>query len=322
MPLTLAIIPALVVTTGRERFAIPQVSLLELVRLEGDQIKKSIENIHGAPVCRLRGQLLPLVYLNKVVQLESKHNEDSDGEIDSEIVNIVVLQADGNRFGLVVEEINDTEEIVVKPLGKQLKGISIFAGATIMGDGHVALILDVMGLAGRAGIAVEGGDHGHGDQVAQVKDSVGSLQTLLIIQVGDNGQLAVPLGMVARLEEIPVSSLESAGGQEVIQYRNEILPVVRLSSVLSTQGFQTHSEQDTMQLVVISKEDRQVGLAVDRIVDIVEEHVTAKTKADQPGILYSAVVQKRVTDLLDVHSVLARCQLSPMQEQLQETVEV
>ena len=322
VPLTLAIIPALVVTTGSERFAIPQVSLLELVRLEGDQIKKSIENIHGAPVCRLRGQLLPLVYLNKVVQLESKHHEDRDGEIDSEIVNIVVLQADGNRFGLVVEEINDTEEIVVKPLGKQLKGISIFAGATIMGDGHVALILDVMGLAGRAGIAVEGGDHGHGDQVAQVKDSAGSLQTLLIIQVGDTGQLAVPLGMVARLEEIPVSSLESAGGQEVIQYRNEILPVVRLSSVLSTQGFQTQSEQDTMQLVVISKEDRQVGLAVDRIVDIVEEHVTAKTKADQPGILYSAVVQKRVTDLLDVHSVLARCQLTPMEAPTLETVEV
>ena len=322
VPLTLAIIPALVVTTGSERFAIPQVSLLELVRLEGDQIKKSIDNIHGAPVCRLRGQLLPLVYLNKVVQLESKDKEDREGKMESEIVNIVVLQADGNRFGLVVEEINDTEEIVVKPLGKQLKGISIFAGATIMGDGHVALILDVMGLAGRAGIAVEGGEHSRGDQAGQTKESVGNKQTLLIIQVGDTGQLAIPLGMVARLEEIPVSSLEAAGGQEVIQYRNEILPVVRLSSVLSTQGFQTQSEPDTMQLVVISKEDRQVGLAVDRIVDIVEEHVTAKTKADQPGILYSAVVQKRVTDLLDVHSVLDRCQLTPMDAPILETVEV
>ena len=322
VPLTLAIIPALVVTTGGERFAIPQVSLLELVRLEGDQIKKSIENIHGAPVCRLRGQLLPLVYLNKVVQLESKHQEDGNGEVESEIVNIVVLQADGHRFGLVVEEINDTEEIVVKPLGKQLKGISIFAGATIMGDGHVALILDVMGLAGRAGIAVEGGEHSRGDQGAQAKENVGNKQTLLIIQVGENGQLAIPLGMVARLEEIPVSSLEAAGGQEVIQYRNEILPVVRLSTVLSSQGFQTQSEQDTMQLVVISKEDRQVGLAVDRIVDIVDEHVTAKTKGDQPGILYSAVVQKRVTDLLDVQSVLARCQLTPMEAPTLETVEV
>ena len=322
VPLTLAIIPALVVTTGGERFAIPQVSLLELVRLEGDQIKKSIENIHGAPVCRLRGQLLPLVYLNKVVQLESKHADNGDGEMESEVVNIVVLQADGNRFGLVVEEINDTEEIVVKPLGKQLKGISIFAGATIMGDGHVALILDVMGLAGRAGIAVEGGEHSRGDQAGQTKESVGNKQTLLIIQVGESGQLAIPLGMVARLEEIPVSSLEAAGGQEVIQYRNEILPVVRLSSVLSSHGIQAQSEQETMQLVVISQEDRQVGLAVDRIVDIVEEHVTAKTKADQPGILYSAVVQKRVTDLLDVNSVLARCQLAPMDAQNLETVEV
>ncbi|MCA9472441.1 MAG: Hpt domain-containing protein [Nitrospirales bacterium] len=320
VPLTLAIIPALIVTTSGEQFAIPQVSLLELVRLEGEMIRKSIENIHGAPVCRLRGHLLPLVYLHEVMQLTPSacHGED-----DSEVVNIVVLQADGNRFGLVVEDINDTEEIVVKPLSKQLKGIPVLAGATIMGDGRVALILDVMGLAHRVGLAVESGEHMPGDQLdGRNMEGSGSRKALLIIQVGDRGQVAIPLDMVARLEEIPVSSLEVAGGQEVIQYRQEILPVIRLSSVLSTHGCASSCEQETIQVVVISQGDRQVGLAVDRIVDIVQEEVKAKTTSAQPGILCSAVVQERVTDLLDVQAVVQQCRLAPFKEAYQEVVGV
>ncbi len=149
IPLTLAIIPALIVTSGGDRFAIPQVSLLELVRLEGEQARRQIEFIHGAPVYRLRGQLLPLAYLNRELKIQGK------SESDTAAVNIVVLQADGHPFGLVVDEINDTEEIVVKPLGKQLKGVASFAGATIMGDGRVALILDVLGLAQRANVVTE-----------------------------------------------------------------------------------------------------------------------------------------------------------------------
>ena len=134
IPLTLAIIPALIVTSAGDRYAIPQVSLLELVRLEGEQARKGIEMIHGAAVYRLRGKLLPLVNLNHELRVE----ESGNGSEQAAAVNIVVLQADDRQFGLVVDEINDTEEIVVKPLGKQLKGISTFAGATIMGDGQVA----------------------------------------------------------------------------------------------------------------------------------------------------------------------------------------
>ncbi len=319
VPLTLAIIPALIVTSGGERFAIPQVSLLELVRLEGSAIKKSIEDIHGAPICRLRGNLLPLVHLNKVVQLPPSTLLADD---ESEVINIVVLQADGARFGLVVDEINDTEEIVVKPLSKQLKGIPVLAGATIMGDGRVALILDVMGLAKRVGLAIEGGEHTHADHLGVNSESSGSRKSLLLIQVGDSGQVAIPLGMVARLEEIPLSTLETAGEQEVIQYRQEILPVIRLSSVLTTYGQSQSSEQETLQLVVISQGHRQVGLAVDRIVDIVEEEVKAQTKSNQPGILCSAIVQERVTDLLDVEEVVGRCQLVPVENSIQEAVGV
>src|SRR5262249_15595283 len=125
IPLTLAIIPALTVTDAGDRYAIPQVSLLELVRLEGENAQKGIELIHGAPVYRLRGNLLPLVYLHQELRLKST-------KVNHEVVNIVVLQADDRQFGLVVDAIHDTEEIVVKPLQKQLKGINVFSGATIM----------------------------------------------------------------------------------------------------------------------------------------------------------------------------------------------
>ena len=321
VPLTLAIIPALVVTTGRERFAIPQVSLLELVRLEGEQINKSIEDVHGAPVCRLRGNLLPIAYLNKVLQLdESAANTDQSS--DEEVINIVVLQADSQRFGLVVEDINDTEEIVVKPLSKQLKSTAVYAGTTIMGDGQVALILDVMNLASKVGLAVGQGDHALGDQAGQIKETKTQRQTVLLIQVGDTGRLAIPLGMVARLEEIKASALEYAGDQAAIQYRDEILPLVRLSTVLGKVESSSLAEQDLLQLVVISHEGRRLGLVVDRIVDIVEEELAAPTRSNQPGVLYSAVIHEKVTDVLDVANVFQHSQLSPMEEPSLEQVEV
>jgi two-component system chemotaxis sensor kinase CheA len=149
IPLTLAIIPALVVTCSGERYAIPQVSLLELVLIAADQVATSIELVHGAPVYRLRGQLLPLVYLRRELTLDAARDGSSQND---GAVKIVVLQADERQFGLVVDQINDTEEIVVKPLRKQLKSVKTFAGSSIMGDGKVALILDVLGLAQRAGV--------------------------------------------------------------------------------------------------------------------------------------------------------------------------
>src|SRR5262249_3175699 len=143
IPLTLAIIPGLVVMSGSERFVIPQVSLLELIRLEGEAGRKQIEQVHGTPVYRRRGSLLPIAHLNEVLHLKTAEA--------AEAVNIVVLQAEDRQFGLVVDGINDTQEIVVKPLSKQLKGLTTYAGATIMGDGGVALILDVAGVGRPSG---------------------------------------------------------------------------------------------------------------------------------------------------------------------------
>ncbi len=322
VPLTLAIIPALVVKTGGERFAIPQVNLLELVRLEGEQITKSIEEVHGATVCRLRGSLLPIVYLNRILDLSQSDDNDGIQSMSSDIVNIVVLQADSQRFGLVVEDINDTEEIVVKPLGKQLKSISVYAGATIMGDGQVALILDVMNLATKAGLIVKQGEHSGREESNAINGDNQGKETLLLVQAGEKGRLAIPLRLVARLEEIPSSSLETAGGQDVIQYRNEILPLIQLSQVLTSSGYESDGDQALLQLAVLSHEDRRVGLVVDRIVDIVEEELVTKAHSQQPGVLCSAVIHDQVTDILDVATVFEHCQLATVQKEPLEMVEV
>ena len=331
VPLTLAIIPALIITTGQERFAIPQVSLLELVRLEGEQIKKFIDTVHGASVCRLRGTLLPLLHLSQIVGLSvdgldqkdslSAVSESEETEPVEQVVNIVVLQADGQRFGLVVDEINDTEEIVVKPLSKQLKGVPVFAGATIMGDGRVALILDVLGLTNRAGMAIQHHEGSRVDQLEKGHEGKRNRETLLIVKVGESGQLAIPLAMVARLEEMKMASLEQASGQEVIQYRGEILPIIRLCQVLCYEGVPETDLDEALQMVVISHGQRRIGLVVDRIVDIVDEFVQAKQASTKPAILCSAVIQEHVTDVLDVQQIILDYAGPLMEETIDECVE-
>ena len=177
IPLTLAIIPALVVTCAGERYAIPQLSLLELVRLEGEKARKGVELVHGAPVYRLRGRLLPLVYLDRELGVATDSNGPSAAH---DLVNIVVLQADERQFGLVVDHINDTEEIVVKPLRKQLKGIKTFAGSSIMGDGRVALILDILGLAQRANMVTQSREHSVSEKAAELGHEAAEKQTFLL----------------------------------------------------------------------------------------------------------------------------------------------
>ncbi|HLN26730.1 MAG TPA: chemotaxis protein CheA [Gemmataceae bacterium] len=297
IPLTLAIIPALIVTSSGDRFAIPQVSLLELVRLEGELARKGIERIHGAPVYRLRGNLLPLVYLNHELG-----NEGTANSAANDTINIVVLRADDRQFGLVVEGINDTEEIVVKPLGKLLKGIPVFAGATIMGDGRVALILDVLGIAQQSGVVSGVRDRTLADLAERSTDQKSDSQTLLLLGVGKDRRAAIPLSMVARLEEIPNSDIEMADSQEVVQYRGQILPLIRLSGVLAAEGSDNHG--DLMQVVVYSDHGRSVGLVVDRILDIVETSLEVQRATRREGIIASAVIQQRVTDLLDVHGII------------------
>jgi two-component system chemotaxis sensor kinase CheA len=294
IPLTLAIIPGLVVMSGNERFVIPQVSLLELVRLEGESGRRLIERIHGTPVYRRRGNLLPIAYLNEVLRLP--------GAADSrDVINIVVLQAEDRQFGLVVDGIHDTQEIVVKPLGKQLKGLSSYAGATIMGDGKVALILDVLGVGIKSGVLSESRESQRAE--SQVRDADTDRQTLLLFRSGEYERLAVPLSLVARLEEFPRAKIERASGRAVVQYRGQILPLVPLDGVLGSHRMDPE-ERDPVQVIVFSDGDRRIGILVDQIVDIVEDVVVARQKASTPGLLGSAVVGEKVTDFLDLRAVI------------------
>ena len=167
-----------------------------------------------------------------------------------DIVNIVVLQADGRQFGLVVDGINDTEEIVVKPLGKHFKGIPLFAGATIMGDGRVALILDVLGIAERSGVVSEVRERALAEAQARTQHSETVTQTVLVFSLGKDSRMAIPLSLVARLEEIPRTEIETADGQEVVQYRGEIMPLLRLSNVF---GVCEEADQDPLQVVVYTE---------------------------------------------------------------------
>ncbi len=429
IPLTLAIIPALIVSTGGDRYAIPQVSLLELVRLEGEQARKGIELVNGAPVHRLRGRLLPLVYLNRELKVDAqgqdrepktatfssgealdfaqardkherwidrltqvldfkitmtveqagsptecalgkwlysaglknygsiaemqaleathKHFHELIREVvalaaqgnqsqaerefskvkplskqiiellsvaekkvhESQNANIVVLRADDRQFGLVVDEINDTEEIVVKPLSKQLKSINTYAGATIMGDGKVALILDVLGLAQRANVVSEVRDRAVTDK--EEKQSLAAADSnqrsaVLLFQYGENGRMAIDLGLVARLEEFPCDTVEVAADQEVVQYRGKIMPLVRVSEVLESKRRKVSEKvQESLHVVVYADQGRSVGLVVDRILDIVEESFVMQRQSGRKGVMGSAVIQKRVTDILDVPGLIA-----------------
>jgi len=300
IPLTLAIIPALIVTSGRERFAIPQVSLLELVRLEGKEAAQGIEMIHGAPVHRLRGNLLPLVHLNRELRLEAQGEVHGDAR---GTVNIVVLQADGRPFGLVVDDINDTEEIVVKPLGKQLKGIACFAGATIMGDGQVALILDVLGLAQQAAVISESKERSLSEGKTKTDDVALKQDSWLVFRVGEKGRVAIPLSMVSRLEEFEPSAIEISGNQPVVQYRGEIMPLVHVAEVLQLAA--PDRKQDHLQVVVYAEEGRSIGLVVEEILDIVEQQVAITRGQQSARLLGSAVIQQHVTDLLNVPEIVA-----------------
>jgi two-component system chemotaxis sensor kinase CheA len=307
IPLTLAIIPALVVASGDNRYAIPQASLVELVHLEGDRAREGVELLYGVPVYRLRGKLLTLVYLADALQ------DTAPSVAEGDDVSIVVLQADDRQFGLVVQAVHDTEEIVVKPLGKHLKGAPIFAGATIMGDGRVALILDILGLAKHTRVLAEGHERGRLDQAAAQAGVADDRQTLLVFATPDDGRMAIPLSRVARLEEFPRGVVERVGRELLVQYRGEIMPVVDLNAMLverrvAPRANAAAAASNMIQVVVFSHQGAHVGLIVDQILDIVENSLANPRPPGRPGVLGTVVIAGKVTELLDVEAVLRRAQ--------------
>ena len=314
IPLTLAIIPALIVTCGGDRYAIPQVSLLELVRLEGEQARRGIEMIGNAPVYRLRGSLLPIIYLNRELKIELATQQLGDNDS----IYMVVLQAGDRPFGLIVDSIRDSEEIVVKPLQKQIKGVGPFAGATVMGDGKVSLILDVLDLAQRAQVLSGARERIQAEGSAAEKE-VDNRESVLLFSTRDGDRLAVPLASAERLEEFPCTALEWTGRLRVTQYRGEIMPLLDVGELLDQMQTNRNGhghvwpssprrepgDRETVPVVVHHGFHGRVGLLVDRIIDIVEEPITTRARANRPGVLFNAIIHGKVTEFLDLDAIIA-----------------
>lgn len=309
IPLTLAIIPALTVTCEGDRYAIPQINLMELVLLEGEQARSGIEHVHGVPVYRLRGNLLPLLYLSQ----ELWNVDPAESAETGDNINIVVLKAGELQFGLIVDEVNDTQEIVVKPLSKQLKGINSLAGATIMGDGCVAMILDVFGLADHAELVAETA-HQEEDEHEEEAADLSRKVALVLMRNPDGGRMAVPLSEVTRLEEIEKASIERVGGDQVVRYRGQIMPLIDLFTTMperrsperlaADSGAREAEEGTVLQVVVCTKEGKAMGLVVDQIVDVAEEIVDVTGESSRRGVSATAVIQDRVTEFLDIDEVI------------------
>ncbi|MCC6465129.1 MAG: chemotaxis protein CheW, partial [Planctomycetes bacterium] len=292
IPLTLAIIPALIVGTGNEMFAIPQVNLHELVRLEADDSRRAIEQVQGADVYRLRGKLLPLVRLRDVLQIKADKPADDS-------CNILVLNLGQTQFGLLVDQVFDTEEIVVKPLSRHLKKLGCYAGATIMGDGRVALILDAEGLLRRSRMAVHT-DKGRETRGQGSREGRTDAINMLVFSLGADDRFAVPLTLVNRLEEFEAARVERIGTREVIQYRDDILPLFDVAGMLDVEP-PVPDDNGMWSVVVVTLENRSVGIKVRRIIDVAESTANfSRSAGTRAGVLGAGIMQGRTTVYLDL----------------------
>lgn len=287
IPLTLAIVSALIVESGGERFAIPQLAVRELV-LASAKSSIKIETIKGTPFFRLRDQLLPLVSLRDLLNLEAKQDEEAP-----ESRYIIVTQIGAYQFGIIVDRVFDTEEIVVKPVSRILKDIEIFSGNTILGDGSVIMILDPNGVAKAAGEADVSEASSRSKQDAKAEHTQ-EKTALLLFNTGDGTPKAVPLSLVARLEEIDTSKVESSNGRHMIQYRGQLMPLVPFDNTVDLKS------DPVKPVLVFSDTSSTMGLVVNEIVDITEEVINVQIASGGTGIIGSAIIGGRATDVVDI----------------------
>lgn len=290
IPLTLAIIPALLLACVGQTFAVPQSAITELLQIGGSGRTTVLNWIGDAPFYRLRGDLLPVIFLAQQLGLGPPALNGEREQV------LVVIEVDGCRFGVVVDGVLDTEEIVVKPLGRQLKNLHTFAGATILGDGQIALILDPVVLARQAAIQQQGAAADQGCAVKDGDAAASEREQLLIVQVSPTMRAAIPLSRVKRLEEFRVADLEYVGGVAVVQYRGSILQLADAAALLGEAG----SDQKGTQVVVVEHESVQFGVCVQSILDISAQVSAVKEVTSHPGIASFGVVQGKVIALLNM----------------------
>lgn len=293
IPLTLAIVSALIVEASNERFAIPQLAVRELVMISM-QSENKIETIKGTPVFRLRNRLLPLVSLSHLMKLKAKSEDGTLLGDDLDRKYIVVTELGNYTFGIIVDRVFDTEEIVVKPVARILKDIDIFSGNTILGDGTVIMILDPGGIAKETG-EVDSTDTTEvsEDMAAHHKLARSEKTSLLLFGAGGGAPKAVPLELVSRLEEIKTKDIEMADNSMVIQYRGGLMPLLPFNDRINVM------ERVQKPVLVFSDERRSMGLVVDSIIDIVEERIDIQVAA-KGGLMGSAIIHGKATDVIDV----------------------
>jgi two-component system, chemotaxis family, sensor kinase CheA len=286
IPLTLAIVSALIVEAAGDRFAIPQLAVVELVRARANS-EHRIERIKDTAVLRLRNKLLPLMHLKKLLKIDDGSSSDPENGF------IVVTQVGSQTFGIVVDGVFHTEEIVVKPMSTKLRHIDMFSGNTILGDGAVIMIIDPNGIAKALG-ASGGASHEMAEENAASRASAAEqLTSLLVFRAGSAQPKAVPLGLVTRLEELPIDKIELSNGRYMVQYREKLMPLVQMEGVsVQTSGAQP--------ILVFADDGRSMGLVVDEIIDIVEEKLHIEVTGGQAGILGSAVIKGHATEVIDV----------------------
>ncbi|NRA87767.1 MAG: chemotaxis protein CheW, partial [Rhizobiales bacterium] len=299
IPLTLAIVSALIVGIGEERFAIPQLAVVELVRAHGDS-EHRIEKINNSRVLRLRNKLLPLVRLDdilKIEKIEAPSDEDAVSATAEDDLQengfIVVIQVGPQTFGIVVDRVYDTEEIVVKPKSNLLRNIDMFSGNTILGDGSVIMIIDPNGMANQ--ISNDMGTSAEEVEVEEKKEKYSEQTTsLLLFKAGGNQPKAVPLSLVTRLEEINIADIEPSAGRDLVQYRGQLMPL------LYVEGHKEMRKSGRQPVLVFSDDDRSMGLVVDEILDIIDTSLDIEINVPQPGILGSALIRGQATEIMDV----------------------
>jgi two-component system chemotaxis sensor kinase CheA len=286
IPLTLAIVSALIVEAAGDRFAIPQLAVVELVRARANS-EHRIERIKDTPVLRLRNKLLPLMHLQKLLKIDGGKPTDPENGF------IVVTQVGSQTFGIVVDGVFHTEEIVVKPMSTKLRHIEMFSGNTILGDGAVIMIIDPNGIAKALGTTGAAQLEIADENAAMRAIAAEQLTSLLVFRAGSAQPKAVPLALITRLEEIAVGKIEKSNGRHMVQYRDQLMPLVQMDGVnIVTEGAQP--------ILVFSDDGRSMGLVVDEIIDIVEERLNIEVGSTHDGILGSAVIKGQATEVIDV----------------------
>jgi two-component system chemotaxis sensor kinase CheA len=289
LPLTLAIIPSLLISESGERFAIPQVNVGELIRIPADQIAARIDRAGDSEVVLLRDRLVPLIHLSDALGIPRR-------ETGAKALNVILVDTGTFEYGLVVENLHDTVEIVVKPMGRHVQRLHDYAGATILGDGKVAVILDVAGLAERTGLA--GGSVAAAHAAVAEDGALGENHSLLLFHNGPAEPCAVPIELVTRVERVHPSQVDYLGGRRTMQYGGASLPLLTLHDAAPVGDL-----KDSQQWVVIvfERSGRPLGLLAAEPVDMIEAKVALDSRTlRQPGIAGSAILNGRTTLMLDI----------------------